>query len=174
MNARRPHLPRSRTLGLLAAAALLALTASDAIAQNIGDGNGMRFGVSFGGISTFGLTVEWFREHRSIELTAGTWAFRDLSVSAVGKQYFGGGAAKPFVGAGLWFVLAKPADERTGLAMVLRAPVGVDWRASDHHALGAALNVNRGLFVRRTDPEDDLPLNKRLVPLPELYYRFTR
>jgi hypothetical protein len=33
--------------------------------------------------------------------------------------------------------------------------------------------LNRGLAVRRSDPQDDLPMNKRLVPLPEVYYRFT-
>jgi hypothetical protein len=33
--------------------------------------------------------------------------------------------------------------------------------------------VNRALAVRRTDPDDDLPPNGRIVPLPEVYYRFT-
>ncbi|HET9949599.1 MAG TPA: hypothetical protein VFQ22_11800, partial [Longimicrobiales bacterium] len=61
--------------------------------------------------------------------------------------------------------------ERTGIALVLRAPVGVDWAFADDHALGAALNINRALWVRRTDPLDDLPMNRRFVPLPELYYR---
>jgi len=50
--------------------------------------------------------------------------------------------------------------------------VGVDWMMFEDHALGAALNINRALWVRRTDPEDDLPLEGRLVPLPGLYYRF--
>lgn len=155
-------------------AVVLLVLSSDAAAQTIGSGSGMRFGVSFGGISTVGVTVEFFNEHRSVDLTLGTWSFRDVSFSAVAKQYFGGGAAHPFVGAGLWLVAAAPQGERVGLAAVLRAPVGVDVRVHGDHALGAALNVNRGLFVRRTDPEDDLPLNKRLVPLPEVYYRLSR
>ncbi len=66
---------------------------------------------------------------------------------------------------------AFPPSERTGLALVLRAPVGVDWSFVDDHAIVAALNLNRAIGVRRTDPEDDIPLNRRLVPLPELYYR---
>jgi hypothetical protein len=155
------------------AVVVLALS-SDVAAQTIGSGSGMRFGISFGGISTVGITVEFFDEHTSLDLALGTWSFRDVSFSAVAKQYFGGSAVHPFVGAGLWLVAAAPQDERLGLAVVLRAPVGVDVRVHGDHALGAALNVNRGLFVRRTDPEDDMPLNKRLVPLPEVYYRLSR
>jgi hypothetical protein len=28
--------------------------------------------------------------------------------------------------------------------------------------------------VRRSDPDDDIPMTARFVPLPELYYRLTR
>ncbi len=108
-----------------------------------------------------------------MELAIGTWSFRDLSISTVYKEYFGGRALRPFVGAGLWAVTASPPGERRGYALVLRAPLGVDWSFVDDHAVGAVLNLNRGLWVRRTDPEDLLPLNRRVVPLPELYYRFT-
>jgi hypothetical protein len=160
-------------LSVIAAVVALGLS-GDASAQTIGSGSGIRVGIGFGGISTVGLTVELFDDHQSLEVTVGTWSFRDVSLSAVGKQYFGGGSAHPFVGAGLWVVAAAPPGERLGLAAVLRAPVGVDWRVRGDHALGVALNVNRGLFVRRTDPDDDLPLNKRLVPLPEVYYRLSR
>lgn len=138
--------------------------------------DGVRFGVTFGGISTVGFVVEYFDGTRSVELTVGTWSFRDLSASVVGKEYFGVGALRPFVGIGLWLVGAPPprSGERLGLAAVLHAPVGVDWRAAGGHYAGAALNVNRALWVRRTDPEDDLPLNQRFVPLPGLYYRWGR
>jgi len=131
-------------------------------------------GISFGGIATFGITVEYFDGNRSLDLTVGTWSFRDLSTAAVVRHYFGGGDVMPFVGAGLWLVAAKPEDGRTGFAAVLHAPLGVDIQPEHRHALGLALNVNRALWVRRTDPEDDLPLNRRLVPLPEIYYRWTR
>lgn len=143
-------------------------------AQRPNAGDGVRIGVSFGGVSTFAATVELFRDSRSIDVAIGTWSFRDLSVSAVAKQYFGDSSARPVVGAGFWLVAAAPGDGRTGLALVFRAPIGVDWAFVDDHALGAFLNVNRGLLVRRSDPEDDLPMNNRLVPLPEVYYRFAR
>ena len=136
-------------------------------------GDGVRFGVSLGGISTVGVSVEFFRDSRSIDVALGTWRFRDVSFSVVARQYFGAGAARPVVGAGLWTVAAK-SDERIGWSLVLRAPVGVDWEIDHPHAVGAFLNVNRALWVRRSDPQDDAPLNKRLVPLPELYYRYTR
>jgi len=85
---------RSRIRGLLATLAVAGVVlSSDAAAQTIGSGSGMRFGVSFGGISTVGVTVEFFDEHHSIDMTLGTWSFRDVSFSVVGKQYFGGGLA---------------------------------------------------------------------------------
>ncbi len=151
---------------------LLAAT-TPGLGQGPDVGDGVRIGVSFGGISTIALNVELFRDSRSLDLSVGTWSFRDLSVSAVAKQYFGASSAKPVVGAGLWVASSWAGDERPGVAVVLRAPVGVDWAVDgSRHSLGAFLNVNRGLWVRRSDREDDLPMNRRLVPLPELYYRF--
>ena len=131
----------------------------------------MRLGVSFGGISSFGVVVEWFSDTHAVELGIGTWAFRDVSVSAVYKEYFFGSRVRPFVGAGLWTVVAFPRDRRTGVALVLRAPVGAEWTFADDHSVGAALNLNRALAVRGTDPEDDVPPVGRIVPLPEAYYR---
>lgn len=159
-----------------AATTLLAVfvMAAPVRAQSPGAGDGIRFGVSVGGISTIALNVELFRDSHGLDIALGTWSFRDLSVSVVGKQYFGAGAARPVIGAGLWTAASWAGDERTGLAVVLRAPVGVDWAVDAPSALGAFLNVNRGLWVRRSDPADDIPLNQRLVPLPELYYRYTR
>ena len=157
-------------------ALLLACVSTTAVsAQGSDAGDGWRVGVSFGGISTVGVTVELFRDTHALELGLGTWSFRDLSVSTVFKEYVGGRALRPYVGVGLWAVAAAPAmeGERTGFALVLRAPLGVDWSFVDDHAVGAALNLNRGLTVRRSDPMDDLPMNRRLVPLPEVYYRFT-
>ncbi len=155
--------------------ALLALAAHalPAAAQGSRAGDGVRLGVSFGGISTVGVVVEVFRDTHAVELALGTWAFRDVSLSTVYKEYFFGSRLRPYVGGGFWVVAAFPPGERAGLALVLRAPVGVDWRFIDDHSIGAALNLNRALGVRRTDPDDDRPLNNRLVPLPELYYRLT-
>ncbi|MDP2958313.1 MAG: hypothetical protein Q8N53_17935 [Longimicrobiales bacterium] len=134
----------------------------------------MRVGVTFGGISTVGLSVEYVREHHALDLNVGTWSFRDLSVSAVVKEYFGAGDLLPFVGGGAWLVVARAEGERTGLALVLHAPVGVDWQAAEGSYLGMTFNVNRALAVRRTDSADDLPLNRRLIPLPGVYYRWKR
>jgi hypothetical protein len=152
----------------------LALHALPLHAQSAGAGNGLRMGLSIGGISTVGVVVELFRDTHAVDFALGTWSFHDVAVSAVYKEYFGATRLRPFVGAGLWAVVAAPNGERTGVALALRAPLGVDWSFSDRHAVGAGLDVNRGLWVRRSDPDDDLPLNRRLVPLPEVYYRFTR
>ena len=161
------------TPALIVLTTLLALS-SPLNAQGTGSGSGMRVGFTLGGISTVGVTVEYYTDQRSLDLTVGTWSFRDLSLSAVVREYFGAGDLHPFVGGGLWIVVAQPSGERPGFAAVLQAPIGVDWHAAGNHFLGAALNVNRALVVRRTDPEDETPLNKRLVPLPGLYYRFRR
>jgi hypothetical protein len=172
----RPGTKAPRTpavLVLMASMLALAGPGAGASAQGPGAGDGIRLGVTFGGIGTVGVVAEYFDGTRGYDLTVGTWSFRDLSISATVKEYFGAGAARPFVGAGLWLVTASPSGERTGLALVLRAPVGVDWRAAPDHYLGAALDVDRALWVRRTDPADDVPLNRRLVPLPGIYYRWS-
>ena len=166
----------TRLHGLLVTLLLALAAASPAAAQGSGAGDGMRFGVSLGGISTAGLVFEVYRDTHAVELGVGTWSFRDLSVSVLYKEYLGASRVRPFVGGGLWAVTARAVDatERTGVALVLRAPVGIDWSFADDHSAGLALNVNWGLAVRRSDPLDDLPMNRRFVPLPELYYRFRK
>jgi hypothetical protein len=158
-------------------AAMLACVATPLVAQGSEVGDGLRVGISLGGISAIGVTVELFRDTHAVDFGVGTWSFRDLSISVVYKEYIGGRALRPFVGAGLWMVAAAPSleGERTGLALVLRAPLGVEWGFVDSHSVGAALNLNRGLGVRRSDPQDDGPtmhLARAYVPLPEVYYRF--
>ena len=51
------------------------------------------------GISTVALNVEFFRDSNALDLALGTWSFRDLSVSAVAKHYFGANSARPVAGA---------------------------------------------------------------------------
>ena len=135
-----------------------------------------RIGITFGGISFMGLLMEYRWGDRSIELNIGTWTFRDLSASVVGKQYFGPGDFRPFAGVGLWAVLApaRNEDEQTGLAILARAPVGVDWNIDADHHVGAHLSLNRGLWIRRKDPLDDFPPSSRFVPLPGFYYLWNR
>lgn len=156
----------------LAACAVALLAPAVASAQGTGTGSGVRVGISLGGISTVGVSVEFFHEQESLNLTVGTWSFHDLSAAVTVREYFGAGYLHPFVGGGLWVVLAHPPGGRFGMATVLQAPVGVDWRVVGRHYLGAVIDVDRALWVRRTDPEDNLPANKRIVPLPGLYYRW--
>lgn len=166
-----------RALVLVAALAALSPTFCVPLrAQAAGDGDRWRFGVSFGGVSTVGVQVEYQRGSRGLEATLGTWAFRDVSAALVAKQYFGAGALQPFVGAGAWVVAAGALEEgeRTGTALVLLAPIGVDWRATGAHHLGLHINVNKAVAVRRSNPEDDLPPAGGLVPLPGVYYRYAR
>lgn len=138
----------------------------------------VRIGVTVGGIGLAGLAVEVMEGARGYEATLSTFSFKDVSVAVAAKQYFGGGSLKPFVGGGLWLI-AGPApdhveDGRTGIGAILHLPVGFDWRMTGQHYAGLALNVNRALGVRRPDPEDDLPVQTHLVPLPALYYRYWR
>ena len=159
-------------------ALLLTIAATRSLsAQGSNAGDGWRIGLSFGGISTLGVTFEIYRDSRSLDLTLGSWTFRDVSLSAVVRQYVGGSRVRPFVGAGLWTAIALaggPPDERTGLGLVARVPVGLDWNLTGGHNLGAALNLSRALAVRRPDPQDDKPLVHRIVPLPSLEYRWRR
>ncbi|MGE0157845.1 MAG: hypothetical protein AB7T31_00460 [Gemmatimonadales bacterium] len=151
---------------------MLAVRAFSASAQGSDAGDGWRVGLTLGGISTVGVVVERFSDTHAVEVGLGTWAFHEISVSAVYKEYFFGSRVRPFVGGGLWAVIASPAGERTGVALVARVPIGAEWTFVDDHSIGAALDVNRVIAVRRTDPDDDLPPNGRIVPLPEAYYRF--
>jgi hypothetical protein len=136
----------------------------------------LRLGISFGGISFIGFIMEYRWGNQSVDRTVGTWSFRDLSVSVVGKQYFGPGAFRPFAGVGLWAVfnpIHGPGEQR-GAALVARAPIGVDWNLDAEHHIGADLSLNRALWIRRKDPRDDTPPTHRLIPLPGFYYRWNR
>ena len=124
-------------------------------------------------MSTIGLLVEREFGAGSLELIVGTWGFRDVSVSLEHKRYIGGGEVRGVVGVGLWTVLAFPPDERLGAALVARVPIGVEWAVTGgDHAVGVEVGLGRALAIRRTDPEDDTPMNRRIVPLPGLSYRW--
>ena len=131
--------------------------------------DGLRVGLVVGGQGLVGVSLEYFFEETSVDLTVGTWAFQDVSVSLVGKQYFGAGSLRPFLGGGLWWVTAFQ-EAGTGMALLLHAPLGADWRVEGDHYLGLSINVNRGIGLTRGDPEDTRPMNKRLVPFPGFYY----
>ena len=164
-------MPRSG--GAVAAVAFVILSAlpSAAEAQAPGFGDGWRAGLTFGGISTVGVSFEIFRDSRSLDVTLGTFGFRDLGVYLGGRQYFFERAARPFVGLGLWGIVSWTTP-RNGYALVARAPIGVDWNFTRGHAVGAEIGINRALAIRRPEPDDDRELNERLVPLPGIYYRW--
>ncbi|RMH14740.1 MAG: hypothetical protein D6701_10965, partial [Gemmatimonadetes bacterium] len=128
-----------------------------------------RVGITLGGIGLVGVDFEFRSGNRSLDVNVATFDFRDVSVSVVGKQYFGGAEARPFLGIGLWGVTSFQA-EGTGFALLARAPVGLDWRVEGgDHFLGMSIAVNRALL--KHDPEDDTRPVGRLVPLPGFYYK---
>lgn len=177
--------------------ALVLFVALSGVSPQLGSAqDGLRIGLTVGGASKFGVVLESFLNgNHSLELAVGTWSFEEISTSLVVKRYFRSNdldsgwyekSIHPFIGAGLWVVGAKPPAERLGLALSAIVPIGIDWSFPfdadqscnnmscpvGHHALGMSVNLNRALLVRRSNPEDQLPLNGRLVPLPGAYYRF--
>ena len=123
-----------------------------------------------GGTGFVGVVAERTWNDRSIELLVTTFSFHDLSVSAVGKQYFGAAWLKPSVGAGLWWMTGKTPDG-TGSALIARFPFGADWKISGPSHLTVEVNAARGLLVHRPDPDDDYPMNRRFIPIPAVAYR---
>lgn len=168
---RRPALSRLLPASLV----LLALSWSPLSAQQ---DEAWRVGLTLGGSSFVGVVVEYRRDATAVELGLGTWSLRDAAVTLSGKYYAGRASVSPYAGLGLWLVVAPPGDtteeERTGAALILRAPLGVDGGVADHHAIGLELALNRAIAVRRTDLEDVTPPSRRLVPLPGIYYKVGR
>ena len=162
--------PITRAVG--AAALALTLVVTPLTAQGARAGDGVRFSVFAGGISPVGFAIEFFRNTHALEIGVGTWSFDELAISTVYKKYIGGDTARPFAGAGIWVTTVSPPEARRGYAVGLRVPVGMDWSFIENHSIGTALNLNRGLWIRRSNSEDDSPLNGRIVPLPEVYYRY--
>ena len=152
---------------LLAGAMLSALTTAAAGAASAQ----YRFGVSFGGASTVALLVEYRWAHQGLEVQAGTWQFRDLSLSVNARQYVGSYKVEPFVGVGLWGIVAR-AEEGTGYGLIARFPTGLNWDIGSRHAVSMNIYLNRALALKRPDPEDRRPPRTTIIPLPELSYRF--
>ena len=188
MRPSRPHAPpspsppsapstsgraRGRRAGL--ALALVALIPAAAAAQATPRPmDGWRVGVSVGGTGLLGVSVEWVGEGlRGVEATVATWAFHDVGLGLTGRQYFGGGYLRPVLGAGLW-VSHSFAEGGGGTALLARAPLGFDWRATGEQFLGVTVAANRVLWMERRDPEsEDVPVSDgRIVPLPEIAWRW--
>jgi hypothetical protein len=127
----------------------------------------VRLGVSVGGTGLVGvITLNIAAAGGPGELTVGTITFREVSVSVVGKRYFGDGNAssRRWV-RGLWSLTAWTEDG-SGSILIARVPLAVDWRVTGGHAMGLEVALNRALAVNRLDPEDDTPPNTTIVPLP--------
>ena len=137
------------------------------------DQMGFRIGVTAGGIGLLGISFELRRGNSSVDLNLATFDFKDVSLAVTGKQYLGNRKLQPFLGIGIWGVNAFPKDhvERTGRALLLRIPLGVDWRLADAHSLGGSIALNEGLWVQRANQKDDRPISRRPVFLPGFYYR---
>jgi len=131
----------------------------------------LRLGISLGGTGFLGLITEYIRNDWSGELVIGTVGFRDVSVSAAAKHYFGSGRLRPVVGAGILNLTAWT-EEGSGSALVLRAPLAVDWNVSGQHFASVEVGLNRAILVRRLDPEDDRPPSRNIVPFPGFSYRY--
>ena len=155
----------TRRLLPLALAVATALLARPCAAQDR-----VRFGVVFGGLGFIGAVAEGVWDDRSVELVASTYTFRDVSLSAAAKQFFGDAWLKPAVGAGLTFMTAR-SEEGRGHAWIARFPLGGDWKMSSGHYLTWEVNVTRALAVRRPDPNDTAPPTQRIIPFPSFSYR---
>jgi hypothetical protein len=167
-------MPLLRVLPLLLT--LLAPTGLQARSARAPEPEDLRIGISIGGISFIGFIMEYRWGDRSVDFTVGTWGFRDVSLSLVGKEYFGPGDFRPFAGIGLWAVIAPyhGPGQQEAVAFLVRAPVGVDWNLDADHHVGGSLSLNRALWIRRKDPLDDTPPSDRFIPLPGFYYRWKR
>lgn len=132
-----------------------------------------RFGISVFGASMVALVAEQRWEHQGLEVQLGTWRLRDLSLAVTARQYVGSSALEPFVGAGLWAIMARE-DGGNGFGLVARLPVGVGWDFGSRHNVAFTVHLNRALAVKRPSPEEGRSLRTGLVPLPEFSYRWRR
>ena len=153
---------------------LAGLLGSPLTAQAPADDMQLRIGITAGAIGSVGASVEFLWGSTSIDINLATFTFKEVSLAVTGKQYFGSGDLRPFVGVGLWGSVGSTGQEgeQGGKALLLRLPVGGDWNFTGDHYFGGSLAVNEGLWIDRADPEDDTPINRRPVPLPGFYYRF--
>ena len=155
-----------RTVAFLAAA--LCAAAGPAAAQ---EADFLRLGFSYGSLSRFGISLEYVWDQTGAEVIVGTRHFQDISVSAVAKQYLGEGPVKGYLGLGLSNV-TEWAHGGVATGLLLRAPIGVEFRTFDANWVGLDISVHRALAVKRADPEDQRPPRTFLVPLPGAYWKY--
>ncbi len=165
---RRKRLPSAAAAGLFVV--LLVCLPGRGSAQDFG-ADGIRVGVGVAGTGLVSLLVEYRWGNTGLEGAISTISFKDLGLYGGVRQYLGAASPQPYMGLGLWGLVAGD-GERSGGALVLRAPIGVDVTIEDAHSLGFNIALNKALVVRRPDPADTEGPNPRLVPLPALEYRY--
>lgn len=154
----------SKTLTL---AALLILSLTTAVKSGSND---IRFGVSFGGTQFVGFSIEKFYGDNSLRLNLGVFEIEEICISLSVNRYLTTSDLRPFVGIGLWDVVAIT-PKGLGSLTLLNIPVGLDWNANGKHFLGAELDLNFSLFC--IDPEKgSKKLNRRFIPFPGIYYKY--
>ncbi len=95
-------LARSRALLFALFSSLAGLLASPLTAQTPADDMRLRIGVTALGVGSLGASVEFLWGSTSIDINLATVTFKEVSLAVTGKQYFGSGDLRPFVGVGLW------------------------------------------------------------------------
>lgn len=131
----------------------------------------LRIGFTYGSLARFGVSVEYLWDQTGAEVIIGTRHFNDFEISAMAKQYLGEGPVKAYVGFGLSNVTEwDEGNAATGL--LLRAPIGVEFRTFDANWLGLDISAHRALAVKRADPEDKRPPRTFIIPLPGAYWKY--
>jgi len=128
-----------------------------------------RIGISLGGTHLVGLNLEYYFYENSIGLNFGSWEFQDLCVSLQLKRYFSSSPVQPYIGIGIWEVMAF-SDTGIGYLTLLNFPAGVDWKFSENNYLGLEADLNYALYVTATGGSPSI--SRPFVFLPGVYYRY--
>jgi hypothetical protein len=168
----RTLLPGPLSFGLALSFGLLLSRPAAAQEAAAPDDERLRIGITLGGTALVGVVGEMQWGDWSAEVLVGTISFRDLSIAVAGKRYFSEGRLRPAAGLGLWS-LSIWSEEGNGSALLLRAPLAVDWTISGGHAMGVEVGLNRALWIDRLDPADERGPSSNIVPFPGLYYRYS-
>jgi hypothetical protein len=131
--------------------------------------NGYKIGISFGGSQFVALSVEKFFSDNSFRLNLGFFEIHEICLSGSFNHYFLSSKVRPFVGIGIWDVLAIT-PRGIGSLTLLNIPIGVDWNVKNRHFLGTEVDVNYGFFC--IDPEGRKEAEKIFLPFPGIYYKY--
>lgn len=142
-----------------------------AISPTHQDGTEFRLGFILGGIGVAGVVGEVRSGAWGTEVALSALRLQDRSMAVTLKRYAGEGSVKAFLGMGLWGLRVR-GEAQTGSIVILRAPIGLEGIVDQSHALGAEVGLNRAWMVRRVDPDDDTPPNRRIIPFPGVHYRY--